>query len=203
MHPATLAAISSIAGVNLVPSMDYEVGHINLMVKDDTTVQQELVHAKAGKHGTGSGSAAGDKPIVGWHTDSYPFVVVLMLSDCTNMVGGETAIRTPSGEIRKVRGPGQVCLPSAALANVFCNQRTGLRRRHAGVATLPIRPFVPSASRSVPRRSRRFVQPRPWSRTTQSSPPSAQSRTCRSCTISTPTTVSTSSKSACARLVRA
>lgn len=49
-----------------------------------------------------------DKPVVGWHTDSYPFVCVLMLSDCTNMVGGETALQTASGEIMKVRGPEMV-----------------------------------------------------------------------------------------------
>lgn len=45
---------------------------------------------------------------VDWHTDSYPFVCVTMLSDCTNMIGGETALRTGSGEIIKVRGPQMV-----------------------------------------------------------------------------------------------
>ena len=49
-----------------------------------------------------------DMPVVGWHRDSYPFVCVLMLSDCTNMVGGETALRTGTGEVIKVRGPEMV-----------------------------------------------------------------------------------------------
>ena len=49
-----------------------------------------------------------DKPIVDWHTDSYPFVAVVMLSDCTNMIGGETALRTGDGGIFKVRGPQMV-----------------------------------------------------------------------------------------------
>lgn len=44
-------------------------------------------------------------PIVGWHQDSFPFVLVLMLSDTTNMTGGETAIRTGNGDIMKVSGP--------------------------------------------------------------------------------------------------
>ena len=50
-----------------------------------------------------------DKPIVDWHTDSYPFVCVTMLSECRDMVGGETALRTGSGDIWKVRGPSQGC----------------------------------------------------------------------------------------------
>jgi hypothetical protein len=46
-----------------------------------------------------------DDVIVSWHTDSYPFVCVLMLSDCTGMIGGETALRAANGGIIKVRGP--------------------------------------------------------------------------------------------------
>jgi hypothetical protein len=53
-----------------------------------------------------------DTPVVGWHKDSYPFVCVLMMSDTTGMVGGETAIRTGTGEIKKVRGPTKVCFKS-------------------------------------------------------------------------------------------
>ena len=34
-----------------------------------------------------------------------------MLSDCTGMVGGETALRTGDGEIVKVRGPQKVSHP--------------------------------------------------------------------------------------------
>lgn len=46
---------------------------------------------------------------VAWHYDSFPFVCVTMLSDCTGMVGGETALRMPNGNIMKVRGPAMVC----------------------------------------------------------------------------------------------
>lgn len=31
-----------------------------------------------------------------------------MLSDCTGMIGGETALRTGTGEVMKVRGPAMV-----------------------------------------------------------------------------------------------
>lgn len=50
-----------------------------------------------------------DKPVVGWHRDSYPFVCVTMLSECKDMIGGETVCRTGLGNILKVRGPSQGC----------------------------------------------------------------------------------------------
>lgn len=68
--------------------MDYEIGHINLSVPG--MIQDQSMD---------------DEAIVGWHRDSYPFVCVLMMSDTTDMVGGETALRTGTGEIKKVRGP--------------------------------------------------------------------------------------------------
>lgn len=93
-HPETLSIISKIAGVDLVPVMDYEIGHINLSVPGDKADYTE--------------KSMDDDAIVGWHRDSYPFVCVLMMSDTTNMVGGETALRTGTGEIKKVRGPSKV-----------------------------------------------------------------------------------------------
>ena len=89
--PETLAIMSQVAGVDLVPAIDLEIGHINISLANDKGATQH--------------EDDDDTPIVGWHTDSYPFVCVLMLSDCTSMVGGETALRTGHGEIAKVRGP--------------------------------------------------------------------------------------------------
>lgn len=74
-----------------MPVMDYEIGHINISVKN-----------------TSENGDDGPPPVVNWHCDSYPFVCVLMLSDASTMVGGETAIRTGSGEVMKVRGPQMV-----------------------------------------------------------------------------------------------
>jgi hypothetical protein len=115
-HPETLALISKVAGVDLVVQGDYEIAHINLSVKTDEQTREELSTINKQKRffeadeGIGGCPWEDDKPIVGWHTDSYPFVCVLMLSDCTNMVGGETALRTGNGDILKVRGPQEVCL---------------------------------------------------------------------------------------------
>lgn len=97
--------------------MNYEIGHINFSVKTDEQTKQEVAAINKQKRffaddeGIAGCPWEDDKPVVGWHTDSYPFVCVLMLSDCTNMVGGETALRTGNGDIIKVRGPQMVTLP--------------------------------------------------------------------------------------------
>ena len=93
--------------------MDFEIGHINMSVKTEQQKAEELLAVADKKMGEADEGIAGcpwedDKPIVDWHTDSYPFVCVLMLSDCTGMVGGETALKTGRGDILKVRGPEMV-----------------------------------------------------------------------------------------------
>jgi hypothetical protein len=97
-----LNAVSKIAGVDLVPALDFEVGHINISVNATST---EIVQNKDDNYGKSD-----DMSAFAWHRDSYPFVCVTMLSDCTGMVGGETAMRTGSGEVMKIRGPTTVCL---------------------------------------------------------------------------------------------
>ncbi|PGH03508.1 hypothetical protein AJ79_07343 [Helicocarpus griseus UAMH5409] len=96
--PEVLKIVSDIAGIDLVPAMDWEIGHINISVPGQDEKSQAVAL-----------SDENDKPIVDWHTDSYPFVCVTMLSDCTNMVGGETALRKGDGSIAKVRGPQMGC----------------------------------------------------------------------------------------------
>lgn len=107
--PKTLAIISDIAGIQLVPSIDYEIAHINL--------------SSTGGRGEHSSSVIiaedDDKAIVDWHKDSYPFVCVLMMSDTTDMVGGETALMTGTGEIMKVRGPSMVSLFKAKFLDPY------------------------------------------------------------------------------------
>ncbi|KAI9930905.1 hypothetical protein ASPWEDRAFT_34590 [Aspergillus wentii DTO 134E9] len=109
-NPETLAIISKIAGVDLVPAMDLEIGHVNISVNSEEekaralTAAVEEINRKADE-GVSGCPWEGDKPIVDWHTDSYPFVCVTMLSDCTDMIGGETALRKGDGDIVKVRGP--------------------------------------------------------------------------------------------------
>ncbi|KAK0647053.1 hypothetical protein B0T16DRAFT_172228 [Cercophora newfieldiana] len=101
-HPTTLAAVSQVAGIDLTLQFDFEIGHINLSFKTEEQKQREL---QAYLEGIASNTPTDDMPIVGWHRDSYPFVCVTMLSDCREMIGGETALRMGTGEVLKVRGP--------------------------------------------------------------------------------------------------
>ncbi|KAF2725603.1 hypothetical protein K431DRAFT_317575 [Polychaeton citri CBS 116435] len=113
--PKTLELISKLAGVDLVPAINFDIGHINVSVKSqqETRAEVDAIEREKRSYAEDEGIAGcpweDDKPVVGWHVDSYPFVCVLMLSDCTNMVGGETAIRTGDGDVMKVRGPQVGC----------------------------------------------------------------------------------------------
>ncbi|CAM1511850.1 Fc.00g093630.m01.CDS01 [Cosmosporella sp. VM-42] len=92
--PEVLARISEVAGLELVPAIDFDIGNINISINDQTSTEQNM------------GASDDDQmPAVAWHYDSFPFVCVTMLSDCTGMVGGETAVRLPNGDTMKVRGP--------------------------------------------------------------------------------------------------
>ena len=102
--PEVLAIISKIAGLDLVVCMDYEIGHINLSNPASTSTQHEPADQNSAP-ASPAGKQEEAKPIVDWHTDSYPFVVVTMLSDCTAMVGGETMLRKGDNTTLKVRGP--------------------------------------------------------------------------------------------------
>ncbi|EKV13329.1 2OG-Fe(II) oxygenase superfamily domain-containing protein [Penicillium digitatum] len=88
--PEVLSAISEVAGIDLIPAMDCEIAAINISINDQAV---------------GIVKSDDSLPAFAWHRDSYPFVCVTILSDCTGMTGGETALKTASGDIMKVRGP--------------------------------------------------------------------------------------------------
>lgn len=88
-HPKTMELVSMMAGVDLEIVMDYEIAHVNIGMKSEKQAEDERKNAS--KRGAKDGSDI--SAIVDWHYDSYPFVCVLMLSDTTNMIGGETSLR--------------------------------------------------------------------------------------------------------------
>ena len=90
--------VSQVAGIDVVPYFDTEIGSINISVDDDAEGQDKQQ----------ADSCLEPTQSVAWHFDSFAFVCVTMLSDCQGMVGGETALKTPQGEIMKVRGPSMV-----------------------------------------------------------------------------------------------
>lgn len=94
-HPESLRIISELAGMELEIMFDYEIAHVNLTLPSKeqdtiaTTEQDKEEGAKA----------------VYWHCDSYPFVCVVMLSETSGMVGGETRLQKADGSIVKVADP--------------------------------------------------------------------------------------------------
>jgi hypothetical protein len=128
------------------PWSDYEIAHINLSVKTEEQVKSEVkVPSIHSDEGIDVSSPEVEKPIVGWHRDAYPFVCVLMLSDCTDMIGGETALRTADGGIICVRGPTEGC--AVILQGRYLEhqalQAMGARERITAVTSFrPRSPFV-------------------------------------------------------------
>ncbi|KAL8290023.1 hypothetical protein RQP46_002962 [Phenoliferia psychrophenolica] len=118
--PEVIAAVSEAAGIELVPVMECELGHTNFQlgelgkagVKLSPLVPQALVTPSVTVSDLAKYQALSDAEdgngadnVVVWHYDSYPFVAVLMLSDVSQMIGGETALQCGDGSIRKARGP--------------------------------------------------------------------------------------------------
>ncbi|OQV05662.1 hypothetical protein CLAIMM_10359 [Cladophialophora immunda] len=114
--PEVLKIVSDLAGVDLVPVMDFEICHTNLQLGPDGLAGVKnipIVPPGAPEVDTTSTiqgepeapPAAPKESIVPWHRDSYPFVCVVMLSDARYMKGGETEIQRGDGKTVKVRSP--------------------------------------------------------------------------------------------------
>ena len=102
-HPKTMELVSKMAGVDLEVVMDFEIAHLNVSMKHPDVAKEERAI-------TASSDGMGIPAIVDWHYDSYPFVCVLMLSDTTDMIGGETSLRmggSEKGKVAIVPGPQQ------------------------------------------------------------------------------------------------
>ncbi|KAF4334899.1 hypothetical protein FBEOM_11259 [Fusarium beomiforme] len=98
--PELLAKVSAIAGTELIPAIDFDIGNVNVSIND--AGENSVEHPNPVDQEKEASTSA-----VAWHYDSFPFVVVTMLSNCTGMIGGETALRLPNGETKVVRGPAQ------------------------------------------------------------------------------------------------
>ena len=111
-----LDACSKAAGVELEVVMEYEIGHINVQLPpgmDDGTDEVALQNLPPASpptqiaHVTDSEREEAERDtgtLTAWHNDSYPWVCVVMLSDPTGLVGGETALKRGDGTILKVKG---------------------------------------------------------------------------------------------------
>jgi hypothetical protein len=116
--PEVLSIISSIAGVDLVPVVEYEICHTNIQLSEDgkegirhtpvippePTEEERVAFEKAKEvneiRGTDLSTA-----LIPWHRDSYPFVCVVMLSNAEFMTEGETELQKGDGTTMKIRAP--------------------------------------------------------------------------------------------------
>ncbi|KAF4452816.1 hypothetical protein FALBO_16110 [Fusarium albosuccineum] len=108
-HPITRAAVNFAFGSELkLQGGDNDMGYINVQLGPEglagvykTTEEPALPLSEIDESRT---SEFDSVPVDAWHKDQTPVVLVLMLSDTSTMVGGETAIRTGTGDIIKSRG---------------------------------------------------------------------------------------------------
>ncbi|KAL4788941.1 hypothetical protein BDV19DRAFT_383512 [Aspergillus venezuelensis] len=120
--PEVLKTISDVAGVELVPAMDYEISHTNVQLGPDgvngvkaTPIAPPVATPSAIKSFEQEKVVKQDaavtktKPIIEWHRDSHPFVCVVMLSDARYMAGGETELMKGDGSTLKVKAPQMGC----------------------------------------------------------------------------------------------
>jgi hypothetical protein len=73
-HPETLTAICGVAGIDLIPVMDIEISHVNILRSEHR------------------GSIRNDHPVQQYR-DDYPYICVLILGDTAHITGGQTLLR--------------------------------------------------------------------------------------------------------------
>lgn len=115
--PELLKIVSDIAGVELVPALDYEICHTNVqlgpggldMVRntpiEPPEASEEAIEQFEKDKPDMRGVTDQTKPIIEWHRDSHPWVCVVMLSDARHMSGGETELMKGDGTTLKVKAP--------------------------------------------------------------------------------------------------
>ena len=107
-------ACSAAAGVELEIVFDYEIGQLNVQLDSSidkkAPITENLPPATPPREPLSKDTEDFEddqKDLVAkWHSDSYPWVCVMMLSDPIGMKGGETALRTGDGSILKMKQPG-------------------------------------------------------------------------------------------------
>lgn len=104
-HPKTIQIMSRLAGLPLRIPHVYSMAHINASLKErrnETSVEtDEELREKVKQQNSDADNIPSS---VSWHYDSTPLVCVLMLEAPSNMIGGETCLRTGTEDIFRVEG---------------------------------------------------------------------------------------------------
>ncbi|KAF7555186.1 hypothetical protein G7Z17_g2374 [Cylindrodendrum hubeiense] len=108
-HPVTQAAINSAFGCALqLQTGENDMGYINVQIGaegiDGVYNMTEIPSKPLSASEAAPTSKYDNDMIDSWHKDQTPLVLVVMLSDTSTMVGGETAIKMGDGSIMKARG---------------------------------------------------------------------------------------------------
>ncbi|KIX09804.1 uncharacterized protein Z518_00885 [Rhinocladiella mackenziei CBS 650.93] len=139
--PEVIKIMSDLATIDLEVSLPYEIGHTNVQLgyggrgalKD---LSLEPVPVPAGweeKEGEYD-----NVPVDNWHTDSFPYSCVMMLSNTSKMIGGETALQLPDGTVKKLRG---TTLGSAILIQGRHIRHAALRATGTGERITQVCPY--------------------------------------------------------------
>ncbi|ODQ67007.1 hypothetical protein NADFUDRAFT_45250 [Nadsonia fulvescens var. elongata DSM 6958] len=93
--PETARCLSRLIAIPVKIGMDYETCHVNNCAGSTGGVESE-------------NSSEANNAVVCWLRDSFQFAIVVLLSDAASLEGVETAIRTASGNVVKVKDPARV-----------------------------------------------------------------------------------------------
>ncbi|KUJ21355.1 uncharacterized protein LY89DRAFT_577248 [Mollisia scopiformis] len=108
-HPAVTACVSEVFGLPLnLLGRKGEVGYVNVQLgpegREGVYKLGETPSPPLSSDSIEDNEGQNDASMIdSWHKDSTQVVVVVMLSDCSTMLGGETAVNA-SGTILKARG---------------------------------------------------------------------------------------------------
>ncbi|RFU31089.1 hypothetical protein B7463_g5237, partial [Scytalidium lignicola] len=102
-----IKVMEDIAGIEMEPSLPYEIGHTNVQLGAggrEGLKDLDLYPVPVPAGWTEKKSEYDNVPVDNWHMDSFPYSCVMMLSNTEKMVGGETAIQLSDGTVKKLRG---------------------------------------------------------------------------------------------------
>ncbi|KAK6076880.1 hypothetical protein SCUP234_06949 [Seiridium cupressi] len=104
-HPITQAAVNSAYGHALRLQIgEVALGYINVQLGEGGVTSPYELPEMPMKPKDAVGSVEEEEILDMWHKDMTPVVLVLMLSDTSTMLGGDTVIKMGNGQIVKVRG---------------------------------------------------------------------------------------------------
>ncbi|KAH6988468.1 hypothetical protein EDB80DRAFT_623019 [Ilyonectria destructans] len=106
-HPVTQATVNSAYGHALrLQTGEIALGYINVQLGDDSVSSPyDLPEIPLRPKPLAKQPQSGEDEILDmWHKDMTPVVLVLMLSDTSTMLGGETVVKMGNGKTIKARG---------------------------------------------------------------------------------------------------